>query len=87
MGGVKMHSSVSYKRIDDAGLHLEIEGEAVTLEVDNVVICAGQESLCDLYEPLQQEGVTVHLIGGADEARQLDAKRAIRQGTTVALGL
>jgi len=57
------------------------------LEVDNVVICAGQLPLRDLHEPLEQAGVKVHLIGGADVAAELDAKRAINQGTRLAVTL
>jgi len=83
--GVKMQSGVSYERIDDAGLHLIMNGEPVCLEVDNVIICAGQEPQRALYQPLQAAGQTVHLIGGADVAVELDARRAIDQGTRLAL--
>ena len=83
--GVKMQSGVSYERIDDAGLHLIMNGEPVCLEVDNVIICAGQEPQRALYQPLQEAGKTVHLIGGADVAVELDARRAIDQGTQLAL--
>lgn len=80
--GVEMHSSCEYQRIDDAGLHLTINGVPQTLEVDNVVICAGQEPLRDLESGLR--GMTVHLIGGADVAAELDAKRAINQAVRLA---
>ncbi|WP_284617191.1 NADPH-dependent 2,4-dienoyl-CoA reductase [Aquabacterium humicola] len=82
--GVGMSASVDYQRIDDAGLHVTIDGVPQTLAVDNVVICAGQEPLRDLVAPLQAAGRTVHLIGGAHEAAELDAKRAIDQGTRLA---
>jgi 2,4-dienoyl-CoA reductase (NADPH2) len=85
--GVAMSSSVSYHRIDDSGLHLAQDGVEQTLAVDNVVICAGQEPLRELYDELQSKGCIVHLIGGADEAAELDAKRAILQGTTLAAAL
>jgi len=83
--GVKMIPGVSYQKIDYAGLHVEINGEAQTLAVDNVIICAGQEPNRLLAEPLQAAGKTVHLIGGSDVAGELDARRAIAQGTRLAL--
>ncbi|PKE29220.1 NADPH-dependent 2,4-dienoyl-CoA reductase [Rahnella sp. AA] len=83
--GVKMQSGVSYERIDDAGLHLIMNGAPVCLEVDNIIICAGQEPQRALYQPLVDAGKTVHLIGGADVAVELDARRAIGQGTKLAL--
>jgi 2,4-dienoyl-CoA reductase (NADPH2) len=83
--GVKMIGEVQYQRIDDEGLHILVRDEPQVLKVDNVVICAGQEPLRDLYEPLQALGMPVHLVGGADEARELDAKRAIDQATRVAI--
>jgi len=82
--GVKMLAGVQYLRIDDAGLHIEHDGEEKVLAVDNVVVCAGQEPRRELLEPLQAAGMPVHLIGGADVAAELDAKRAIRQGTELA---
>jgi len=75
---------VEYKKIDDEGLHIEINGEAQILEVDNVVICAGQVANDKLKEPLEKVGIRVHTIGGADEAGKLDAKRAILQGLELA---
>ncbi|MBK7937134.1 MAG: NADPH-dependent 2,4-dienoyl-CoA reductase [Lewinellaceae bacterium] len=78
--GVQMWPDVQYERIDDAGLHLIVKGQAQILDVDHIVICAGQEPLRNLYEPLKQAGVKVHLIGGAKEAGELDAKRAIEEG-------
>ena len=85
--GVKMIPAVSYQKIDDVGLHVLIGGEAQTLEVDNVIICAGQEPRRELTEPLRATGKTVHLIGGCDVAMELDARRAIAQGTRLALGI
>ena len=85
--GVKMLSGVSYERIDDAGLHIRVGEESRCLAVDNVVICAGQVPNRALAERLQSRGVQAHLIGGADVAAELDAKRAIDQGTRVAAAL
>ena len=85
--GVKMIPAVSYQKIDDAGLHVVIGGEARTLEVDNVIICAGQEPRRELAEPLHAAGKTVHVIGGCDVAMELDARRAIAQGTRLALAI
>lgn len=85
--GVKMIPAVSYQKIDDAGLHVLIGNEARTLEVDNVIICAGQEPRRELAEPLHAAEKTVHVIGGCDVAMELDARRAIAQGTRLALGI
>ncbi|MEV5473059.1 NADPH-dependent 2,4-dienoyl-CoA reductase [Streptomyces sp. NPDC052207] len=82
--GVTMVPGVTYDRIDDAGLHLTVDGESRLLEVDTIVLCTGQEPRRDLYEELVAAGRTPHLIGGADVAAELDAKRAIRQGTELA---
>lgn len=88
MNGVEQISGATYERIDDAGLHILLEsGERRVLEVNNVVLCAGQESVRELVEPLEQAGVKVQVIGGADVAAELDAKRAILQGTEVAAAL
>ncbi|MDN7675626.1 NADPH-dependent 2,4-dienoyl-CoA reductase [Burkholderia oklahomensis] len=84
---VAMSSSVSYERIDDAGLHVRIDGEPQTLAVDSVVVCAGQEPRRELYDGLRAAGCAVHLIGGAHVAAELDAKRAILQGTTLAASI
>ncbi len=83
--GVKMLAGVSYERIDDEGLHITVSGEPQTLAVDNVIICAGQDPRRELAEPLRELGKTLHLIGGADVAMELDARRAIAQGTRLAL--
>ena len=85
--GVQMFGGVIYERIDDAGLHLRIEGLPRVLEVDTIVICAGQEPRRELAEPLRGSGIPLTLIGGADVAVELDARRAIAQGTEVALAL
>ncbi|KOU38428.1 FAD-dependent oxidoreductase [Streptomyces sp. WM6378] len=85
--GVTMVPGVRYDRIDDAGLHITVDGESTVLPVDTVVLCAGQESRRGLYEELSAAGATVHLIGGADVAAELDAKRAIDQGTRLAATL
>ncbi|NHB96275.1 NADPH-dependent 2,4-dienoyl-CoA reductase [Photorhabdus stackebrandtii] len=85
MRGVKMLNNMQYLKIDDQGLHISCNGEQSCLAVDNVVICAGQEPLRELYQPLQQAGKIVHLIGGADIAAELDARRAINQGTRLGL--
>ncbi|MGU3776463.1 oxidoreductase [Burkholderia metallica] len=85
--GVGMSSAVTYARIDDDGFHVTIDGVGQTLPVDNVVICAGQEPLRVLADQLEAAGRTVHVIGGAHEAAELDAKRAIHQGTTLAATL
>ena len=85
--GVKLLSDVEYDRVDDAGLHIRIRGEARCLEVDTVVVCAGQESQNALVAPLRAAGVTVHVIGGAEEAAELDAKRAIARGARLAAAL
>ncbi|MDE9533945.1 FAD-dependent oxidoreductase [Xenorhabdus bovienii] len=85
MRGITMLNSVQYLKIDDQGLHISRNGEQQCLEVDNVIVCAGQEPLKDLYQPLQMMGKNVHVIGGADIAVELDARRAIDQGARLAL--
>ena len=85
--GVHMLAGVTYRKIDDAGLHITVDGQDRLLEVDNVIVCAGQDPNRELQAVLQAQGVAVHLIGGADKAAELDAKRAIKQGTELALRL
>ncbi|MGW4439821.1 FAD-dependent oxidoreductase [Streptomyces sp. NPDC004596] len=85
--GVTMVPGVRYDRIDDAGLHITVGGESTVLEVDTVVLCTGQEPRRDLYEELVAAGRSAHLIGGADVAAELDAKRAVKQGTELAAAL
>lgn len=80
-----MIPGVSYQKIGDDGLHVVINGEPQILAVDHVVICAGQEPNRALAQPLIDAGTTVHLIGGCDVAMELDARRAIAQGTRLAL--
>ena len=84
MKGVRMMPNCDYEKIDDAGLHLTVGGETKVLDVDNIIICAGQDPLRELTK-----GLTIphHLIGGADIASELDAKRAINQGTRLAAQL
>ncbi|WP_438863178.1 FAD-dependent oxidoreductase [Neptunicella sp.] len=81
---VKMLPGVTYKKIDDQGLHIEVDQQAQCLAVDHIIICAGQQPLRDLQQGLLDKGITTHLIGGADVAAELDAKRAIRQGAELA---
>jgi 2,4-dienoyl-CoA reductase (NADPH2) len=81
---VKMINGCDYQRIDDQGLHLEIDNKQQILAVDNIIICAGQEPLTELVEGLKKP---FHLIGGAETATELDAKAAIEQGTKVAASL
>ncbi len=87
MRGVKMLNSVSYESIDDEGLHIIRAEQASCLPVDTIIICAGQEPRRELHQPLLEMGKTVHLIGGADIAAELDARRAIEQGTRLALAI
>ncbi len=84
LGGVKMLGGVAYDKIDDEGLHISIEGEVQILDVDNIVICAGQTENNELANLLAPTGIEVHLIGGAKEASELDAKRAISEGLKLA---
>ena len=85
--GVQMLSGVTYERIDDAGLHLIVDGQPQCLPVDHVIVCAGQEPRRDLEAGLRAANVPLSLIGGADVANELDAKRAIDQGTRLAAAL
>ncbi|GAB2970504.1 NADPH-dependent 2,4-dienoyl-CoA reductase [Streptomyces pseudoechinosporeus] len=85
--GVTMIPGVRYDRIDDEGLHVTVGGQSTVLPVDTIVLCTGQEPRRDLYDELRTAGRSVHLIGGADVAAELDAKRAIKQGTELAAAL
>ncbi len=88
--GVQQLSGVNYERIDDDGLHISFgpqRSDARVLDVDNVIICAGQESVRDLEDALRGNGIEPHVIGGAAFAAEVDAKRAIRQGTELAAKL
>ena len=82
--GVNMITGVEYTKIDDEGLHISVNGQPQVLAVDNVIICAGQEPQRELQAAIEALGKKVHLIGGADVAAELDAKRAIRQGAELA---
>ncbi len=82
---VNMIAGASYDKIDDQGLHITVGDKTMVLDVDNVVICAGQEPFTAMFDQLQADGKSVHLIGGAKEAGELDAKRAIRQGAELAM--
>lgn len=81
---VKMIAGANYEKIDDQGLHIVVNDKPAVLEVDHVIICAGQESYTAMFDELKAAGKNVHLIGGAKEAGELDAKRAIRQGAELA---
>jgi 2,4-dienoyl-CoA reductase (NADPH2) len=85
--GVVQVSGATYDRVDDDGLHYTVDGQPHVLAVDHVVLCAGQESVRSLYDDLLAAGGRAHLIGGADVAAELDAKRAIEQGTRVAAAI
>ncbi len=85
--GVKNLAGVAYRKIDDHGLHVAIDGEDRLVEADSVVVCAGQEEKRGLYEQLREMGVPTTVIGGAAEAAGLDALKAIRQGTETALAI
>lgn len=82
--GVIMISEVEYLKVDDDGFHVLVKGETQILNVDQIVVCAGQEPSRALFDELQAAGISAHLIGGADEAAELDAKRAIHQACTLA---
>lgn len=84
---VRMLQGVEYLKVDDKGLHIMSAKGPQILDVDNVIICAGQEPLRELAEPLEKLGIPVHLVGGADVAGELDAKRAINQATRLAVTL
>ncbi|HEY1142356.1 MAG TPA: NADPH-dependent 2,4-dienoyl-CoA reductase [Lysobacter sp.] len=84
---VRMLGGVEYVGVDDEGFHIRVDGTQQTLPVDHVVICAGQEPYRPLADDLRASGVTVHVIGGADVAAELDAKRAIDQGSRIAAAL
>jgi 2,4-dienoyl-CoA reductase (NADPH2) len=85
--GVVALAGVEYLGVEDAGLRIRVHGVEKLLEVDHVVVCAGQEPLRELVEPLRAGGKNPHLIGGADVAAELDAKRAINQGSRLAAAL
>lgn len=84
---VTMLNAVTYDRIDDQGLHITRRDKKMVLAVDHIVICAGQRSRRDLVDSLQESGLPVHVIGGAELAAELDAKRAIDEGARIAASL
>ncbi len=84
---VEMLNGVSYRKIDDAGLHITVDDKDMLIPADTVVLCAGQNPQRELQAELLEAGCSVHLIGGADQAVELDAKRAIKQGTELALAM
>lgn len=84
---VKMLSGVHYNKIDERGLHIEVEQQQKCLDVDTIVICAGQESVAVLKTECDAAGINAHIIGGAELAAEIDAKRAIRQGAELAASI
>ena len=85
--GVKMLGGVEYVGVDDEGLRIRVDGTEQLLDVDHVVICAGQEPRRDLFDAVRAAGMNAHLIGGANVAAELDAKRAIAEGSRLAASL
>ena len=85
--GVKMMNGVEYRKIDDEGVHIVCNDTELCLLADTVIICAGQESARTLFDQIEGSGVSVSLIGGAFEAFEIDAKRAIQQATELALAI
>ena len=85
--GVRNITGAIYNRIDDDGLHITVGGQESVIPADTVIVCAGQESENNLYNELSEEGVPATVIGGAEKSSDLDALRAIRQGTEVALAI
>ena len=85
--GVKMMNAIEYRKIDDAGLHITANGQPDILDVDTVIICAGQEPLRELFDTLEAKGVSAELVGGAFEAAELDAKAAIKQASELAANI
>jgi 2,4-dienoyl-CoA reductase (NADPH2) len=84
---VHFMQGVEYLKIDDRGLHVMSAHGPQILEVDNIIVCAGQDPLRELVEPIEALGVPVHLVGGSSVAAELDAKRAINQATRLAVTL
>jgi 2,4-dienoyl-CoA reductase (NADPH2) len=85
--GVNMINGLRYDAIDDAGLHIVKNGERQTIPAETIIVCAGQEPLRTLADALDDQDLTVHVIGGADQASELDAKRAIDQGVRLAAAI
>ncbi len=84
---VNLISGVSYDKIDDKGLHISKDDKTQVIDVDNVILCAGQNSVRDLYDALKDSDINIHIIGGADKALEVDAKRAINQAVNLAMSL
>ncbi len=84
---VNMLTGVDYQKIDDQGLHITVDGVAKILDVNTIIVCAGQESRRRLFDDISEKSMTKHLIGGADVAVEIDAKRAIDQGCRLAARL
>ena len=82
-----MLGGVEYLGVDDEGFHIRVDGQDQLLAVDHVVICAGQEPRRELHDALRERGRSAHLIGGAHVAAELDAKRAIAEGSRLAATL
>jgi 2,4-dienoyl-CoA reductase (NADPH2) len=80
-----MISGVAYEKIDDDGLHIVKNQTRQTIPADTIIVCAGQEPLRTLADDLKDSGMPVHIIGGADQAAELDAQRAIDQGARLAM--
>ncbi|WP_099298385.1 NADPH-dependent 2,4-dienoyl-CoA reductase [Corynebacterium dentalis] len=85
--GVNQWTGVTYDKIDDAGLHITHQGESKVLDVDTIVLCTGQKSVRTLFDQVQAAGIEARIVGGADVAAELDAKRAIRQATEAVAAL
>jgi 2,4-dienoyl-CoA reductase (NADPH2) len=85
--GVKMIGGVEYKSIDKSGITIDAEGKPSSIASKEIILCAGQESQRDLYDELERNGITAHIIGGAKDARRIDAERAILEAYQLALEL
>jgi len=82
--GINMINAANYDRIDDEGLHITVNNNPILIEADTIIVCAGQDPKRDLYEVLMAEGLPAELVGGAFEAKELDAKAAIKQASEMA---
>ena len=85
--GVQMIGNVTYKNVDDEGLHVDVGDESRTFKADTIILCAGQERADELLAELETLGVPVHCIGGAKDPRELDAVHAFEDGTRLALSI
>jgi 2,4-dienoyl-CoA reductase (NADPH2) len=84
---VETIAGVGYRKVDNGGLHIAVDRRAKVLDVDSVIVCAGQEPRRDLVTGLEKAGLSYSLVGGADQAMELDAKRAIEQASRLAAEL